>query len=153
MFLDGNHFSDSGLKNSDVSGKKLKLATMIPAAQSFDTYPLSSPPKALAIKATGRLGAKPKINMLSAVPAKPVKSTGFRPILSDNLPQATPEENSAKAKAEVTIPAYIGRSSGLLTYGKIDMKAMGSQIRHNATNINKSAASHEAVDQPRIVIC
>lgn len=115
MFFDGDHFSNSGLKNSDISRKE-DLLTMVHrlTTEALQTYPFKSPPKARANNATGKLGANPKINMLSAVPAKPVKRTGFRPILSDNLPQATPEENSAKAKADVTIPAYIGRSSGLL---------------------------------------
>lgn len=69
------------------------------------TYPLRSPPNARASSATGKLGAKPKINILNAVPASPVRRTGFRPILSLSLPHATPDENSAKAKADVTMPA------------------------------------------------
>ena len=69
-------------------------------------YPFKSPPSALASSATGRLGANPKINMLKEVPASPVSRTGFRPILSLNLPHGTPEENSANANADVTMPAY-----------------------------------------------
>lgn len=75
------------------------------APELAPTHPFKSPPSARASNATGKLGAKPKINMLNAVPASPVRSTGFRPILSLNLPHATPDENSAKANADVTIPA------------------------------------------------
>lgn len=77
------------------------------------SYPLRRPPSARASKATGKLGAKPNNIMLSAVPASPVNKTGFRPILSLNLPQTTPDENSANANAEVTIPAYIDTSASV----------------------------------------
>jgi hypothetical protein len=56
--------------------------------------------------ATGKFGANPSTSMLQPVPARPVSRTGFRPTLSLNRPQGTPVENSAKAKAEVTMPAY-----------------------------------------------
>ena len=69
-------------------------------------YPLSRPPSARPNRAIGRLRANPKTNMLSAVPARPHRRTGFRPTLSLMRPQATPEENSAKAKDEVTMPTY-----------------------------------------------
>lgn len=82
------------------------------------TYPFKSPPNARASSATGKLGANPKINMLSAVPASPVRSTGFRPILSLSLPHATPDENSAKANADVTIPAYTEISESFLVIPK-----------------------------------
>lgn len=69
-------------------------------------HPFSNPPKARPSNAIGRLFAKPKTTMLIAVPANPMRRTGFLPILSLIRPQATPEENSAKANAEVTMPTY-----------------------------------------------
>lgn len=58
------------------------------------------------------------MSMLKAVPASPVRRTGFRPILSLNRPQATPDENSAKAKADVTIPQYMNIWASLLVMWK-----------------------------------
>ena len=69
------------------------------------TYPLSKPPRALAINATVRFVENPNMSTLSPVPASPVKRTGFRPILSLSRPQRTPVENSAKVNADVTKPA------------------------------------------------
>lgn len=71
------------------------------------THPFNSPPMALANRATQRFGAKPNMSILTPVPANPVRRTGFLPNLSLIRPQMTPVENSAIAKAEVTIPAYI----------------------------------------------
>ncbi len=68
-------------------------------------YPLSNPPRARPSRATGRFGAKPNTSILSAVPASPARRTGFLPTLSLIRPQTTPDKNSAKANAEVTIPA------------------------------------------------
>ena len=71
------------------------------------TYPFNKPPKVRASNATGRLLANPKTSILSPVPAKPVSRTGLRPILSLSHPQNMLARNSAIAKAEVTMPAYI----------------------------------------------
>lgn len=73
----------------------------------MDPYPFNKPPSARANNAVGRLGENPKMSILKAVPASPVSRTGFRPILSLNRPQATPDENSAKANADVTMPQYM----------------------------------------------
>lgn len=68
-------------------------------------FPFNPPPKARASKATVKLFANPKINMLRRVPRSPINKTGLRPIRSEILPHIMPVENSARAKAEVTMPA------------------------------------------------
>lgn len=73
----------------------------------LETDPFNNPPIVRASKATGRLLANPKTNMLIPVPASPVSKTGFRPTLSLSHPQKMLAENSAIANAEVTMPAYI----------------------------------------------
>jgi hypothetical protein len=112
VLLDCHHFRDCGLQNTDVSKRMgwLELGPQLHLTASVhdpgtSTYPFKSPPSARANNATGRLGANPKISILSAVPASPVIKTGFRPILSLSLPHTTPDENSANANADVTIPA------------------------------------------------
>jgi hypothetical protein len=156
VFFDCDHFCNCGLENTDVPTRKAPLAKRYHPGQTLlPTHPFNSPPRARARSATGRLGAKPNTNMLSAVPARPVRRTGFRPILSLNLPHGTPDENSAKANAEVTIPAYTGIFASSLVmlksliikyaYGNMDIKAMGSQIRHIARNRQLKFLSNERV--------
>ena len=70
------------------------------------TYPFKSPPSARARRATGKFGANPNTSILSAMPASPVWSTCLRSILSLRRPHAIPEKKSAKANADVTMPAY-----------------------------------------------
>jgi hypothetical protein len=80
--------------------------------------------------------------MLSPVPKSPPRSTFFRPIRSLRRPQKMPLRHSAKANEDVTMPTYmpirvlsveIWKSSTMkYAYGKIDMNAIGSQIRQSA---------------------
>jgi len=110
MLLHRYHLRNRGLKDANIAREA--QASVFGRARvrprwKVSPYPFSNPPKARPSNATGRLGAKPNISMLSAVPASPVIKTGFRPTRSLSLPQITPVENSANAKAEVTMPAYI----------------------------------------------
>lgn len=66
---------------------------------------LRRPPTILPVKAIQKLVEKPTISMESIVPAHPNKSTGFRPIRSEKLPQKMPVRLSERAKAEMKIPA------------------------------------------------
>lgn len=104
MFLDRDHLRDRSLEDTDVAAQAIASVFCSDSLRGLP-YPFNNPPRARPSNATGKLGAKPKINMLRPVPANPVINTGLRPTRSLSFPQTTPVENSAKAKAEVTIPA------------------------------------------------
>ncbi len=107
MLLHSDNLSYGGLEYSYVPTISLLADSFLQMhwAGVVGLHPLRSPPNARPRRATGRVGAKPNTSMLSAVPAKPEMRMGFLPILSLSLPQITPVENSANAKAEVTVPA------------------------------------------------
>lgn len=67
---------------------------------------LSKPPRALPAKATQKLVEKPTTRSESIVPVHPMRRTGFRPIRSERQPQSKPVRLSARAKAEMKIPAH-----------------------------------------------
>lgn len=73
-----------------------------------------------------------------------------------------PLTHSIKAKADVTMPVYIAvllssrpkDSTILKAYGKMDMKAMGSQIRQSATSVSRLVVMADAdLHSPRTAIC
>src|SRR5690242_19097317 len=86
--------------------------------------------------------------MLSPVPNIPPRSTFLRPILSLRRPQKIPLTHSINANADVTMPVYMAvllssspnDSTILNAYGKMDMKAMGSQIRQSAASLCEPTA-------------
>jgi hypothetical protein len=113
MRFNGDNFGYCGLQNSYVASILSDSLIGNVLVQVALTYPFNIPPNARATSATGRVGANPNMTMLTPVPARPVRRIGFRPTRSLNLPQNILARNSAIAKAEVTIPAYmaIWRSS------------------------------------------
>ena len=106
MRLNLDNFGDCCIEDPDVAVTRSIICCQ-GHSNICSTHPFSSPPNARARRAVARLGEKPKISMLRPVPARPVKRMGFLPNLSLIRPQSTLVENSAKAKAEVTIPAYM----------------------------------------------
>jgi hypothetical protein len=91
--------------------------------------------------------------MLSPVPKSPPSNTFFRPIRSLSRPQKIPLMHSMNAKEDVTMPVYIDICASLCpvikdctikyAYGKIDMKAIGSHIRHKANIVSNCMSSNE----------
>lgn len=128
MLLGRNHLGNGGLQDTDITAcRKLsafRSASVYHMRQQLSyTYPLSTPPNARASSATCKFGARPKIIMLSAVPASPTSRTSLRPTLSLSLPHRTPDKNSAKAKADVTVPAYIAIVAGPCLPGSFQKKS------------------------------
>lgn len=104
VLLDRDNLANRSLNDSHIPGMSRELQLQPANAGFIDPYPLSNPPRARPTSAIGKFGANPNTSILSAVPASPVRRTGFLPTLSLIRPQATPDKNSAKANAEVTIP-------------------------------------------------
>ena len=128
MLLGRNHLGNGGLQDTDIAACRrlsvIRSASVYRTRQQLSyTYPLSRPPRAHASSATCKFGARPKIIMLSAVPASPTSRTGLRPTLSLSLPHGTPDENSAKAKADVTVPAYTAIVAGPCLLGSFRKKS------------------------------
>lgn len=67
-------------------------------------FPFSAPPNSRPAKAIQMFEANPSTTMLNIVPTQPNKSTGFRPMRSDNVPQYIPITASARAKDEMSKP-------------------------------------------------
>lgn len=109
MILHGHNLSYGSLQHPNISThlSASRFPDALVHSSTRNPHPFKSPPKARPSRAIGKFGAKPKTSMLRHVPASPVRRTGFRPTRSLNLPHTTPVENSAKANAEVTRPAYI----------------------------------------------
>jgi hypothetical protein len=108
--FNGDNLRYCGLQNGNVASI---LSDLLIGKACGVTYPFKIPPNARAKSATGKVGANPNMTMLRPVPAMPVRRIGFRPTRSLSLPQNILAKNSAIAKAEVIIPAYmvIWRSS------------------------------------------
>jgi len=68
--------------------------------------PLQPPARALAVIAIGRLVDIPHIKVESIVQVRPIKIAGFRPNLSDALPQSTAVRHCEREKTAEVIPAH-----------------------------------------------
>ncbi|KAL9624364.1 MAG: hypothetical protein Q9160_001326 [Pyrenula sp. 1 TL-2023] len=59
----------------------------------------------VAIQSIQKLFAKPTMRRDNAVPTQPINKTGLRPIRSERAPHSMPVKLSARAKAEMRMPA------------------------------------------------
>jgi hypothetical protein len=98
----------------------------------------NSPNKALAKSAMGKLVLNPQTSVMIIVFNKHINRTGFRPHVSDALPQGIAVAACAIEKDAETVPVQKPTSAGLTPgkdsiiagrYGYAAVRAIGSDIR------------------------
>ncbi|KAL8824809.1 MAG: hypothetical protein Q9191_004806 [Dirinaria sp. TL-2023a] len=94
MFWLRNQFAHHRLDDPNV-------AIWFPLGQHL----LSKPPKARPASAIQKLVERPTMSNETIVPVQPMSKTGLRPIRSERPPQKKPVRLSARAKAEMKMPA------------------------------------------------